>query len=153
MSTLCRAERKWQKHGGAEKSAPKAFGVLPTHFSAFQERVNGCRRISDNPNNFGNISDKRPFPEIISDYFFSGSATVPVAVRGVSRRTSGQRCVWRDARHHARDARAPIKPTHRMLNLVNAGQIVCNYFKMNCLQKIRSNPVKVSQSESNRFDE
>src|SRR5208283_2611140 len=37
-----------------------------------------------------------------------GSATVPVAVRRVSRRTSGQRCVWRDAKHRARDARAPI---------------------------------------------
>jgi hypothetical protein len=99
------------------------------------------------------ISEKQPFPEIISDLFFSGSATVPVAVRGVSRRTSGQRCVWRDAKHHARDARAPIKPMHRMLNLVNTGQIICKHFKMNCLQKIRSNPVKVSQSESNRFDE
>jgi hypothetical protein len=60
MSTLCRAGRKWQKHGGAKKSAPKAFGVLPTHFSAFQKRVNGCRRISD----------KQPFSEIISDLFF-----------------------------------------------------------------------------------
>jgi hypothetical protein len=36
-----------------------------------------------------------------------GSATVPVAGRRVSRRTSGQRCVWRDASHGARDARAP----------------------------------------------
>jgi hypothetical protein len=60
MSTLCRAKRKWQKHGGAEKSAPKAFGVLPTHFSAFQKRVYGCRRISE----------KQSFSEKISDYFF-----------------------------------------------------------------------------------
>ena len=70
MSTLCRAKRKWQKHGGAEKSAPKAFGVLPTHFSAFQKRVYGCRRISDNPKYFGNISEKQSFSEKISDYFF-----------------------------------------------------------------------------------
>ena len=64
----------------------------------------------------------------IQIYFFAGSATVlsrrlvrcsrcgeggsfaeadSVAVRGVSRRTSGQRCVRRDAKHRARDARAP----------------------------------------------
>ena len=36
-----------------------------------------------------------------------GSATAPVAVRCVSRHTLGQRCVWRDAKHGARDARAP----------------------------------------------
>jgi hypothetical protein len=68
MSTLRRAERKWQKHGGAEKSESSCF--CPTHFSAFQKRVNGCRRISDNPKNFGNISEKQPFSEKISDLFF-----------------------------------------------------------------------------------
>ena len=36
-----------------------------------------------------------------------GSATVPVAGRGVPRRPSRQRCVRRDADHRARDARAP----------------------------------------------
>jgi hypothetical protein len=58
MSTLCLAERKWQKHGGAEKSESLCF--CPTHFFAFQKRVNGCRRISD----------EQPFSEIISDLFF-----------------------------------------------------------------------------------
>src|ERR1022692_2735540 len=82
----------------------------PTHLSAFLKgRVKGPEQ------NFGFI-------------FFAGSATVlsrrlvrcsrcgeggsfaeadSVAVRGVSRRTSGQRCVRRDAKHRARDARAP----------------------------------------------
>jgi hypothetical protein len=44
--------------------------------------------ISDFSKYFGNISEKPPFSENISDYFFWGSATVSVAVRGVSRRTS-----------------------------------------------------------------
>ena len=40
---------------------------------------------------------------------FPESATVAVAVRGVPRRTFRQRCVRRDAKHGARDARAPIR--------------------------------------------
>jgi hypothetical protein len=48
MSTLCRAKQRWQEYGGAETSAPKAFGVLPTHFSALLKgRVKGSRKISD----------------------------------------------------------------------------------------------------------
>jgi hypothetical protein len=88
MSTLCRAKRKWQKHGGAEKSESSCF--CPTHFSAFQKRVYGCRRISDNPKNFGNISEKQPFSEIISDLFFSaGSFYRAAAARRRTRSLGG----------------------------------------------------------------
>jgi hypothetical protein len=84
VSTLCRAKRDWQKHGGAEKSGIPSF--CPIHLSAFLKcRIKEGPKISDFSKNFGNISEKQPFPEIISDLFFSGSATVPVAVRGVSR--------------------------------------------------------------------
>jgi len=39
--------------------------------SAFQKgRVKEGRKISDHPKNFGNISEKRPFSEKISDLFF-----------------------------------------------------------------------------------
>jgi hypothetical protein len=70
MSTLCRAAQRWQEYGGTETSERPFF--CPTHFSAFLKRVNGCRRISDNRKYFGNISEKQPFSEIISDYFFGG---------------------------------------------------------------------------------
>jgi hypothetical protein len=57
--------------GRAEKSAPKASGFCRTHLSAFlKSRVKKGPKISDHRKNFGNISDKHPFPEIISDYFF-----------------------------------------------------------------------------------
>jgi len=114
MSTLCRAERKWQveciwpqrAHGAQSRKKVFSF-VFFVFFVVKNVFSQGGRRISDNPKNFGNISGKQPFSEIISDYFFWGSATVPVAVRRAPPRTSGQRCVWQDARHRARDARAP----------------------------------------------
>ena len=98
------------------------------------------------------------------------TATVPVAVRGVSRRTSGQRCVWRDAKHRARDARAPcskqscgsrwvkVRQTDQGFGGVSPyRQIVCNFFKMNRLQNnwrsMRSNPVKVNQTDRMSFFE
>jgi hypothetical protein len=68
MSTLCRAAQRWQEYGGTETSERPFFCQI--HFSAFLKRVNGCRRISDNRKYFGNISEKQPFSEIISDYFF-----------------------------------------------------------------------------------
>jgi hypothetical protein len=64
------------------------------HFPASRKcRIKGGRKISDNRKYFGNISGKQPFSEKISDLFFSGGATVSVAVRGVSRRTAGSRSV------------------------------------------------------------
>ena len=93
MSTLCRA--KWERGnvrgarpsrspGGASRAAlpvKEVFGgtpdpapethALPIHLSAcLKGRVNGGRKISDNRKYFGNISEKRPFSEIISDLFF-----------------------------------------------------------------------------------
>jgi hypothetical protein len=69
MSTLCRAKQRWQEYGGAETSVRPFFCQI--HFSAFQKgRVKGSRKISDDPKNFGSISGKRPFSEIISDLFF-----------------------------------------------------------------------------------
>jgi hypothetical protein len=91
MSTLCRAGTRWQKYAGAETSAPKAFGVLP-NFSAFLKWVKEGRKISDNPKIFGNISDKQPFSEKISDYFLGG-VRLSRSLCGASRRTSGQRQV------------------------------------------------------------
>jgi len=107
----------------------------------------------------GNISEKQPFSEIISHLFFWGSATVPVAVRRVSRRTSGQKCVWRDARHRARDARAPNSNQSKSVKLGQTdsagqadGQTVCKGFNMNDLQNKQrlggSNSVKVGQTSS-----
>jgi hypothetical protein len=56
--------------GGTPNTARETH-ALPTRHSAFQKgRVNGGRNISDNPKYFGNISEKQPFSEIISDYFF-----------------------------------------------------------------------------------
>jgi len=68
MSTLCRAGRKWQKNEGAEKSETPFF--RPTYLSALLKWVKGCRKISDHPKYFGNISGKQPFSEKMSDYFF-----------------------------------------------------------------------------------
>jgi hypothetical protein len=69
--------------GGTPNTA-RETRALPTHPSAFLKgRVKGGRVISDFSKYFGNISEKQPFSEKISDYFFR-SATVPVAVRGVS---------------------------------------------------------------------
>jgi len=132
----------------------------PTHLSAFQKcRIKGGRNILDNQKYFGNISEKQPFSEIISHLFFWGSATIPVAVRRVSRRTSGQKCVWRDARHRARDARAPNSNQSKSVKLGQTdsagqadGQIVCKGFNMNDLRNKQrlggSNSVKVGQTSS-----
>jgi hypothetical protein len=69
MSTLCRADREWQKDGGAEKLESPFFCQI--HFSAFLKgRVKGGRKISDYPKYFGNISEKQPFSENISDLIF-----------------------------------------------------------------------------------
>ena len=106
----------------------------------------------------------------------SGSATVPVAVRCVSRRTSGQRCVRRDARHRARDARAP-NPSFRMTNekfsmtnfqfrlnalvaacraaLLRLRSFWCGRRQINAkspgCRDAKSNSIKVDQSGSHRF--
>jgi hypothetical protein len=115
MSTLCRARRECQGNvrQGNKTERVRCFHSPDNHSadripSAPLEnnpkyRVKGGRKISDNRKYFG--------------LFFGGSATVlslrssaeadSVAVWGVSRRTSGQRCVWRDAKHRARVARAP----------------------------------------------
>jgi hypothetical protein len=53
--------------------------------SAFQKcRIKGGRKISDNPKNFGNISEKQPFSEKISDLFFWGRGVVWLQIRGGS---------------------------------------------------------------------
>jgi hypothetical protein len=93
MSTPCRAKgepqnvrgaRPSRSLGGASRAAlpdKDAFGgrpntaretrALPTHLPAFQKcRVKEGRKISDNRKYFGNISDKQPFSEKISDLFF-----------------------------------------------------------------------------------
>ena len=87
MSTLCRAKWngrgnvcQWNKtervcgsHSLDNHSSDEFFRpVHPSAFASFclEGRVKGGRNISDNPKNFGNISEKRPFSEIISDYFF-----------------------------------------------------------------------------------
>ncbi len=77
MSTLCRAGRIWQGNGNQ--------GLCPSdspanHFPALipsaplennpKYRVKGGRKISDNRKYFGNISEKQPFSEKISGYFF-----------------------------------------------------------------------------------
>jgi len=46
MSTLCRAGRRWQKYGRAEKSAPKAFGVLPNPSFCHPSARQACRAIA-----------------------------------------------------------------------------------------------------------
>ncbi len=61
------------------KMAWKPASVAPrrslSQRSAFQKgRVKRGRKISDNPKNFGNISDKQPFSEKMSDLFFWGMA-------------------------------------------------------------------------------
>jgi hypothetical protein len=92
MSTLCRAGRRWRKYAGADLPAAADLSAIAAaatadaakvgtsespifcriHLSAFlKSSVNGGRKISGNPKNFGNISEKRPFPEKISDYFFA----------------------------------------------------------------------------------
>ena len=72
---------------------PLTIFFRPVHPSAFasfclEGRVKGGRNISDNPKNFGHFRKNGPFPKLFR-IIFSGSATVPVAVRRVSRRTSG----------------------------------------------------------------
>jgi len=76
--------RRTRSLGGASRAAlpdKDVFGgtpntaretrALPTHPSAFLKgRVKGGRVISDFSKYFGNISEKQPFSEIISDYFF-----------------------------------------------------------------------------------
>src|SRR5271157_2920192 len=72
MSTLCRAGQECQGNKTERVVAfhsPDEF-FCPTHLSAFQKGVNGCRKISDNRKYFGNISEKQPFSEKISDLFF-----------------------------------------------------------------------------------
>jgi hypothetical protein len=111
MSTLCRAERKWQKNAWAAISAPKAFGVLPSPFFCLPERVNGLEKISDDRKYFGNISEKPPFSERISDYFFGkGGGWVKVCQSGPARRSP-----------ESFSGRRRVKPSRKMLNLVNAG--------------------------------
>ena len=46
MSTLCRAGRRWRKYGRAEKSAPKAFGVLPGLSFCHPSARQACRAIA-----------------------------------------------------------------------------------------------------------
>ncbi len=101
MSTLCRANWNGQRNvsgarpsrslcGASRAALPDkdVFGgtpdtarethALPTHLSAFLKGwVKRDRKISDNPKNFGNISEKQPFSEIISDYFFWGERDRP----------------------------------------------------------------------------
>jgi hypothetical protein len=55
---------------GQKNQPRKLSGFCPTRVSAFQKWVKGCRSISDYPKNFGNISEKQPFSEKISDLFF-----------------------------------------------------------------------------------
>jgi hypothetical protein len=169
MSTLCRAEREETGRNirradlptvadlssiGAAATADaakvgKSEGpcFCPMHFSAFLKwRVKGGRKVSDFSKNFGNISDKQPFFEKISDYFFR-------------ERDRPGRCAGRPAPHfrtkmclagrqtlRARRTRSPVKPARRMLNVVNAGSIMCKCFKINYLQNIRSYRVKPSQT-------
>jgi hypothetical protein len=112
MSTLCRAAQRWQEYGGTETSERPFFCQI--HFSAFLKRVNGCRRISDNRKYFGNISEKQPFSEIISDYFLGKDCHVRLAVPKPLRRrrvkpgqTKSNRCKWSNHREN-----------------------ICNYLKM-----------------------
>src|SRR5271157_674513 len=80
MSTLCRAKN------GDGRGTPKAFGggmgtkdsfrLIPLPFFCLPERVNGLEKISDNRKYFGNISEKQPFLEKISDLFFLGREEV-----------------------------------------------------------------------------
>ena len=141
MSTLCRAERGWQKYGGAETSAPKAFGVLPTHLSAFQKcRINGGRKISDNRKYFGNISEKQSFPEIISDLFFCRWIAPPGLPRRCPKGFRGE------------GGSGSVKPGQTDAAGQADEQIVCNGFNMNDLQNKQrlggSNSIKVDQTSS-----
>jgi hypothetical protein len=72
MSTLCCATLANKDVFGGTPNTARETHALPIHLFAFQKRVKGGRKISDNPKNFGNISDKRPFSENISDLFFAG---------------------------------------------------------------------------------
>jgi hypothetical protein len=106
-----------RKYGAAEKSGEAHFSArfiflpsfrqagLPRHSPESLRGDGASHRVavsrSDKSRNERALSRQMGASEC------PGSATVPVAVRGVSRRTSAQRCVWRDAKHGARDARAP----------------------------------------------
>ena len=71
MSTLCRAGRKCRNMSWQKNQPRKLSRFCLTHLSAFLKgRVKGGRKISDYRKYFGNISEKQPFSEKISDLFF-----------------------------------------------------------------------------------
>jgi len=90
MSTLCRAKWRWQPR--------KLSGFCHIHFSALQKcRVKNGRNISDNQKYFGNISEKRPFSEKISDYVFGLAggwvkAGLPAVAPKAFGAKAGQKC-------------------------------------------------------------
>src|SRR5271157_1674190 len=97
MSTRCRAARECQgnvcqgnqmERARRFHSFPECFRgssgefFRPTHLFAFQKcGVEGGRKISDNAKHFGNISEKQPFPEKISDLFFCRRFAASVSPR------------------------------------------------------------------------
>jgi hypothetical protein len=129
--------------GGAPNTARETH-ALPTHFSAFQKRrIRGARKISDYRKYFGNISEKQPFSEKISDYFFRGSASVPVAVRRVSRRTFGAKWACRAVAVSSAVLSTVVLTKAEAVAAKagqtgafgqNARQILCNYFMIKILQ-------------------
>ncbi len=167
MSTLCRAGRKCRNVrgarpsrslGGASRAAlpdKDVFGgtpntarethALPTHLSAFLKcRIKRGRKISDNPKNFGNISEKQPFSEIISDYFLETLCRVRCSQTGSSLPSFMSLQV----------VESPVKPGQTKSNRCrwsNLGQIICKCFNMNGLQNkqplVQSNPVKLGQTD------
>jgi hypothetical protein len=150
MSTLCRAERGWQKYGGAETSERPFF--CPTHLSTFQKcRVKEGRNISDFSKDFGNISDKQPFSEIISDLFFletgvPGQAQSNWACRADLSRQSrfgGGGSRW------GKGGSNSVKPA---LSARPAGKSMQLFYNEQLTSKTQSNPVKLSQTGSNRFE-
>jgi hypothetical protein len=128
MSTLCRAEQRWQEYGGAETSERPFFCQI--HFSAFLKRVNGCRRISDNRKYFGNISD----------LFFFRRIAPPGLPRRCPEGFGGE------------GGSGSVKPGQTDSAGQADGQIVCKGFNMNDLRNKQrlggSNSVKVDQTSS-----
>jgi hypothetical protein len=66
---------------GGTPTTARETPALPIHLSVFLKgRVEGLERISENRKYFGNILEKQPFSENISDYFF-GQPARPLPIR------------------------------------------------------------------------
>jgi hypothetical protein len=72
-------------------------------------RVKEGPKISDNPKNFGNISDKQPFSEIISDYFFWERDRPGRCAGRLAPHFRAKACLARRQTPHARRARSLVK--------------------------------------------